>query len=275
MAKIKVQNTEITVVNIEEHDYISLTDMSEAKENDARAADVIKNWLRNRYTIEFLGTWEMIHNPDFKVVEFDHFRKEAGLPTFVLSCSEWIDKTNAIGIVVKKGRYGGTYAHRDIAFEFGSAISVPFKLYLIEEFQRLKAEEQKQLGWSAKRELAKINYRIHTDAIKQNLIPNELTPQQKSFVYADEADMLNVAMFGMTAKEWRESNPELKGNIRDYATINQLICLSNMENLNAVFINDGLPQSERLDKLNKIAIQQMKVLENVDDRKLLTDGAEK
>ena len=275
MAKIKVQNTEITVVNIEEHDYISLTDMAGAKENDARAADVIKNWLRNRYTIEFLGTWEMIHNPDFKVVEFDHFRKEAGLPTFVLSCSEWIDKTNAIGIVVKKGRYGGTYAHRDIAFEFGSAISVPFKLYLIEEFQRLKAEEQKQLGWSAKRELAKINYRIHTDAIKQNLIPNELTAQQKSFIYADEADMLNVAMFGMTAKEWRESNPELKGNIRDYATINQLICLSNMENLNAVFINDGLPQSERLDKLNKIAIQQMKVLENVDDRKLLTDGAEK
>ena len=275
MAKIKVQNTEITVVNIEEHDYISLTDMAGAKENDARAADVIKNWLRNRYTIEFLGTWKMIHNPDFKVVEFDHFRKEAGLPTFVLSCSEWIEKTNAIGIVVKKGRYGGTYAHRDIAFEFGSAISVPFKLYLIEEFQRLKAEEQKQLGWSAKRELAKINYRIHTDAIKQNLIPNELTAQQKSFVYADEADMLNVAMFGMTAKEWRESNPELKGNIRDYATINQLICLSNMENLNAVFINDGLPQSERLDKLNKIAIQQMKVLENVDDRKLLTDGAEK
>ena len=275
MAKIKVQNTEITVVNIEEHDYISLTDMAGAKENNARAADVIKNWLRNRYTIEFLGTWEMIHNPDFKVVEFDHFRKEAGLPTFVLSCSEWIEKTNAIGIIVKKGRYGGTYAHRDIAFEFGSAISVPFKLYLIEEFQRLKAEEQKQLGWSAKRELAKINYRIHTDAIKQNLIPNELTPQQKSFVYADEADMLNVAMFGMTAKEWRESNPELKGNIRDYATINQLICLSNMENLNAVFINDGLPQSERLDKLNKIAIQQMKVLENVDDRKLLTDGAEK
>ena len=275
MAKIKVQNTEITVVNIEEHDYISLTDMAGAKENDARAADVIKNWLRNRYTIEFLGTWEMIHNPDFKVVEFDHFRKEAGLPTFVLSCSEWIEKTNAIGIIVKKGRYGGTYAHRDIAFEFGSAISVPFKLYLIEEFQRLKAEEQKLLGWSAKRELAKINYRIHTDAIKQNLIPNELTPQQKSFVYADEADMLNVAMFGMTAKEWRESNPELKGNIRDYATINQLICLSNMENLNAVFINDGLPQSERLDKLNKIAIQQMKVLENVDDRKLLTDGAEK
>ena len=269
MAKINVQNTEVTVINFEAQDYISLTDMAGAKENESRAADVIKNWLRNRYTIEFLGTWEMIHNPDFKVVEFDHFKMQAGLPSFVLSCSEWIEKTNAIGIVVKKGRYGGTYAHKDIAFEFGSAISVPFKLYLIEEFQRLKEEQQKLLGWSAKRELAKINYHIHTDAIKQNLIPQELTPVQKSFVYADEADMLNVAMFGKTAKEWREENPDLKGNIRDYATINQLICLSNMENLNAVFINEGLAQSERLEKLNKIAIQQMKVLENVDDKRLL------
>ena len=269
MAKINVQNTEVTVINFEAQDYISLTDMAGAKENESRAADVIKNWLRNRYTIEFLGTWEMIHNPDFKVVEFDHFKMQAGLPSFVLSCSEWIEKTNAIGIVVKKGRYGGTYAHKDIAFEFGSAISVPFKLYLIEEFQRLKEEEQKLLGWSAKRELAKINYRIHTDAIKQNLIPQELTPAQKSFVYADEADMLNVAMFGKTAREWREENPDLKGNIRDYATINQLICLSNMENLNAVFINEGLTQSERLEKLNKIAIQQMKVLENVDDKRFL------
>ena len=269
MAKINVQNTEVTVINFEAQDYISLTDMAGAKENESRAADVIKNWLRNRYTIEFLGTWEMIHNPDFKVVEFDHFKMQAGLPSFVLSCSEWIEKTNAIGIVVKKGRYGGTYAHKDIAFEFGSAISVPFKLYLIEEFQRLKEEEQKLLGWSAKRELAKINYRIHTDAIKQNLIPQELTPAQKSFVYADEADMLNVAMFGKTAREWREENPDLKGNIRDYATINQLICLSNMENLNSVFINEGLAQSERLEKLNKIAIQQMKVLENMDDKKIL------
>lgn len=269
MAKINVQNTEVTVINFEAQDYISLTDMAGAKENESRAADVIKNWLRNRYTIEFLGTWEMIHNPDFKVVEFDHFKMQAGLPSFVLSCSEWIEKTNAIGIVVKKGRYGGTYAHKDIAFEFGSAISVPFKLYLIEEFQRLKEEEQKLLGWSAKRELAKINYRIHTDAIKQNLIPQELTPAQKSFVYADEADMLNVAMFGKTAKEWREENPDLKGNIRDYASINQLICLSNMENLNAVFINEGLSQAERLEKLNKIAIQQMKVLENVDDKRFL------
>ena len=269
MAKINVQNTEVTVINFEAQDYISLTDMAGAKENESRAADVIKNWLRNRYTIEFLGTWEMIHNPDFKVVEFDHFKMRAGLPSFVLSCSEWIEKTNAIGIVVKKGRYGGTYAHKDIAFEFGSAISVPFKLYLIEEFQRLKEEEQKLLGWSAKRELAKINYRIHTDAIKQNLIPQELTPAQKSFVYADEADMLNVAMFGKTAREWREENPDLKGNIRDYASINQLICLSNMENLNAVFINEGLSQSERLEKLNKIAIQQMKVLENVDEKRIL------
>ena len=272
MAQINVQNTKITVLDIDNKDYICLTDMAVAKENDVRAADVIKNWLRNRYTLEFLGTWETIHNPGFKVVEFDHFRKEAGLPSFVLSCSEWIEKTNAIGIVVKKGRYGGTYAHEDIAFEFGSAISVSFKLYLIEEFQRLKEEEQNQIGWSAKRELAKINYRIHTDAIKQNLIPPKLTALQKSFVYADEADMLNVAMFGKTAKEWRDENPLLKGNIRDYASINQLICLSNMENLNAVFINDNLSQSERLEKLNKIAIQQMTVLENVDGRKLLIES---
>ena len=269
MAKITVENTKISVITYDNRDYICLTDMANAKENESRASDIIKNWLRNRYTIEFLGTWEMIHNPNFKVVEFDHFKMQAGLPAFTLSCLEWIEKTNAIGIVVKKGKYGGTYAHKDIAFEFGSAISVLFKLYLIEEFQRLKEEEQKQLGWSAKRELAKINYHIHTDAIKQNLIPLELTAKQKSFVYADEADTLNVAMFGMTAKQWREANPDLKGNIRDYATINQLICLSNMENLNAVFINDGLPQSERLEKLNRIAIQQMKVLENVDDRRLL------
>jgi hypothetical protein len=270
MAKIIVQNTPITVLNLEEQDYISLTDMASAKEGGSRAADVIKNWIRSRYTIEFLGTWEVIHNPNFKVVEFDHFRKSAGLPSFVLSASEWIDRTNAIGIVVKKGRYGGTYAHKDIAFEFGSAISVPFKLYLIEEFQRLKSEEQRQLGWSAKRELSKINYRIHTDAIKQNLIPAEITPAQASIVYANEADVLNVAMLGMTAKQWREANPDLKGNIRDYATINELICLSNMESLNAVFIEQGIPQGERLVKLNQIAIQQMKVLESgSNERKLL------
>ena len=211
----------------------------------------------------------MIHNPNFKVVEFDHFRMQAGLPSFVMSVSEWIEKTNAIGIIVKKGRYGGTYAFKDIAFEFGTAISVPFKLYLIEEFQRLKEEEQKLLGWTAKRELSKINYRIHTDAIKSHLVPVEITAAQASIIYAEEADVLNVAMFGMTAKQWREANPELKGNIRDYATINELICLSNMENINAVLINDGIPQGERLVKLNQIAIQQMQVLEGNEGRNLL------
>ena len=211
----------------------------------------------------------MIHNPNFKVVEFDHFRMQAGLPTFVISASEWIEKTNAIGIIVKKGRYGGTYAFKDIAFEFGTAISVTFKLYLIEEFQRLKEEEQKLLGWTAKRELSKINYHIHTDAIKSHLIPEEITSVQASIIYAEEADVLNVAMFGMTAKQWREANPDLKGNIRDYATINELICLSNMENINAVLINDGVPQGERLVKLNQIAIQQMQVLEGDRNRNLL------
>ena len=270
MAKITVQNTPITVLSVEEQDYISLTDMATAKEGDNRSADIIKNWLRNRYTIEFLGTWEVIHNPNFKVVEFDHFRMSAGLPSFVLSASEWIERTNAVGIIVKKGRYGGTYAHKDIAFEFGSAISVPFKLYLIEEFQRLKTEEQKLLGWSAKRELSKINYRIHTDAIKTHLLPAEITREQASYVYADEADVLNVAMFGKTARQWREENPDLKGNIRDYASINELICLSNMENLNAVFIEQGMPQSDRLVKLNQIAIHQMSILESDNtDRKLL------
>jgi len=194
---------------------------------------------------------------------------QAGLPSFVMSVSEWIEKTNAIGIIVKKGRYGGTYAFKDIAFEFGTAISVSFKLYLIEEFQRLKENEQKLLGWTAKRELSKINYRIHTDAIKSHLIPAEITPAQANIIYAEEADVLNVAMFGMTAKQWREANPELKGNIRDYATINELICLSNMENINAVLINDGVPQGERLVKLNQIAIQQMQVLEGNSSRNLL------
>lgn len=271
MVKITVQNTQINVFHREDQDYISLTDMASAKEGDSRSADVIKNWIRNRYTIEFLGTWEIIHNPNFKVVEFDHFRINAGLPSFVLSASEWIERTDAIGIFVKKGRYGGTYAHKDIAFEFGSAISVTFKLYLIEEFQRLKTDELRQLGWSAKRELSKINYRIHTDAIKHNLIPNEVTQKQANVIYANEADVLNVAMFGITAKQWREANPDLNGNIRDYATVNELICLSNMENLNAVFIEQGISQSERLIKLNQIAIHQMSILESGDngERKLL------
>lgn len=262
MAIITVQDTDISILTAEGKDYISLTDMANAKESESRAADIIKNWIRNRYTIEFLGTWEMIHNHDFKVVEFDHLKSQAGLPNFVMSVSEWIEKTNAIGIIVKKGKYGGTYAFRDIAFEFGSAISVPFKLYLIEEFQRLKFEEQKLLGWSVKRELSKINYRIHTDAIKNNLIPEKLSSQQTSIIYAEEADVLNVALFGMTAKQWRDANPELKGNIRDYANVNQLVCLSNMENLNAVFIQKGIPQNERLIELNNIAIQQMNILQN-------------
>lgn len=270
MQKLSVKNTQISVIKFDEADYISITDIAKYKSDEPNS--VIQNWMRNRNTIEYLGIWENLYNPDFNPLEFEGFRKEAGLNAFTLSPSKWVDSTNAKGILVKSGRYGGTYAHKDIAFKFASWISVEFELYFIKEFQRLKEEEQKLLGWSAKRELAKINYKIHTDAIKQNLIPVEITPAQKSFIYADEADMLNVAMFGMTAKQWREQNPDLKGNIRDYASINQLICLSNMENLNAVFINDGLPQGERLEKLNKIAIQQMKVLENIEDRKFLTDG---
>ncbi len=269
MAKINVLNSEITIVSVEGRDYISLTDMANSKECENRAADIIKNWLRTRYTLEFLGTWEQIHNPDFKVVEFDHFKKEAGLHSFVLSVSEWVEKTRAVGIIVKKGKYGGTFAHKDIAFEFASAISVPFKLYLITEFQRLKEEERKQLGWTAKRELTKLNYRIHTDAIQQNLIPKELSQAQISTIYASEADVLNVALFGVTAALWRELYPGRKGNIRDYATINELICLSNLENLNSVFINEKLQQRERLIKLNKIAIQQMSILQEVEKRKLL------
>jgi hypothetical protein len=230
---------------------------------------VIANWLRNRNTIEFLGIWETLYNPEFKPLEFEGFRKEAGLNAFTLSPKKWIESTAAIGLVAKSGRYGGTFAHKDIAFKFASWISVEFELYIVKEFQRLKAEEQKLLGWSAKRELSKINYRIHTDAIKQNLIPAQITAAQASIIYANEADVLNVAMFGMTAKQWREANPDLKGNIRDYATINELICLSNMENLNAVFIEQGMSQSERLIKLNQIAIHQMQVLEDNSDRKLL------
>lgn len=269
MAKIKVENAEITVLSIEEKDYISLTDMANAKESESRAADIIKNWLRTRYAIEFLSVWEQINNPNFKVVESDHFKMQAGLPAFTLSATEWIETTNAIGLVVRKGKYGGTYAHKDIAFEFGSAISVPFKMYLITEFQRLKEDEQKQLGWSAKRELAKINYHIHTDAVKQNLIPNELSPVQTSVIYANEADVLNMALFGITAKQWREANPRAKGNMRDDASVNQLICLANIENLNAVFIHEKMPQNQRLRKLNQIAIQQMKVLLDVENRRLL------
>jgi hypothetical protein len=260
MAKINVKDTEISIISFEERDYISLTDMANAKESVSRAADIIKNWLRSRYTLEFLGTWEQINNPNFNVVEFDHFKTQAGLPSFVLSVSEWIDKTNAIGIIVRKGKYGGTYAHKDIAFEFGSAISVPFKLYLINEFQRLKEDEQKQLGWSAKRELTKLNYHIHTDAIKQNLIPQKLSSEQISIIYANEADVLNVALFGITAKTWRDQNPGLEGNIRDYASVEQLVVLSNLESINALLIREGFSQQDRIIKLNSTAIVQIKSL---------------
>jgi len=267
MAKITVKNTNVVVISINNTDYISLTDIAKYKTNDAFI--VVCNWMRNRNTIEYLGIWESLYNTEFKPIEFDRFRTEAGLNAFTMSPQKWIDSTNAIGIISKSGRYGGTFAHKDIAFKFASWISIEFELYFIKEFQRLKEEEQKLLGWSAKRELAKLNYHIHTDAIKQNLVPNELSAAQTSIVYANEADVLNIAMFGITAKHWRDANPGLKGNIRDYANINQLICLSNMENLNAVYINENMPQNVRLVKLNRIAIQQMKILQEVETRKLL------
>ena len=268
--KIEVHGAEITIVNNQEQDYISLTDIAKYKTDDTSA--VIGNWMRNRNTIEFLGIWESLYNPDFKPLEFEGFKKQAGLNAFTLSPQKWVTTTNAIGFIVKSGRYGGTYAHKDIAFKFASWISVEFELYVVKEFQRLKETEQKQLGWTVKRELAKINYRIHTDAIKENLIPQELSKQQISFVYASEADILNMALFGMTAKQWRDENPDKKGNIRDYANVSQLVCLVNLENLNAHFIAQKLSQAERLRILNKTAIQQMRLL--TDDRsiKLLGDN---
>ena len=256
MAKLTVLENEITILKVDDQDYISLTDMLKAKDGDF----FISDWLRNRNTIEYLGIWEKIHNPDFNYGEFAIITSKAGLNSYKLSAKEWSEKTNAIGLVAKAGRYGGTYAHKDIAFEFGMWISAEFKIYLIKEFQRLKEEEQKQLGWDIRRNLTKLNYKIHTDAIKQNLIPKELTPAQINFVYASEADILNVALFGMTAKEWRESNPRLDGNIRDYADVNQLVCLANMESLNAHFIEEKLSQSVRLQKLNQLAINQMRIL---------------
>ena len=267
MAKITVQNTDISVVKYNEEDYISLTDMAKSQLQE----HIIFRWLSLKSTIEYLGEWEMLYNPDFNCTEFGTIKNAAGSNNFVLSVKTWIERTNAIGIRSKAGRYGGTYAHRDIAYHFGMWISPKFQLLLVKEYQRLKAEEHQQLGWSAKRELSKINYRIHTDAIKQNLIPQKVTPVQANIIYANEADVLNVAMFGMTAKQWREANPELTGNIRDYATINELICLSNMENLNAVFIEQGMPQSKRLVRLNQIAIHQMSILESGNNysRKLL------
>ena len=267
MAKITVQNTDISIVKYNEEDYISLTDMAKSQLQE----HIIFRWLSLKSTIEYLGEWEMLYNPDFNCTEFGTSKNAAGSNNCVLSVKTWIERTSAIGIRSKAGRYGGTYAHRDIAYHFGMWISPKFQLLLVKEYQRLKAEEHQQLGWSAKRELSKINYRIHTDAIKQNLIPQKVTPVQANIIYANEADVLNVAMFGMTAKQWREANPELTGNIRDYATINELICLSNMENLNAVFIEQGMPQSKRLVRLNQIAIHQMSILESGNNysRKLL------
>ncbi|MFO7831756.1 MAG: KilA-N domain-containing protein [Desulfuromonadaceae bacterium] len=260
------KNTQITVLHetvrvqkIAKEDFISLTDIARYKSPDA-PADVIKNWLRSRSTIELLGLWEKLNNPEFKLVEFDQFKYEAGANAFVLSPKKWIETTKAIGLVSKSGRYGGTYAHSDIAFEFATWVSVEFKLYMIKEFQRLKEVEQAQLGWDIKRNLTKINYRIHTDAIKAHLIPPELSSRQVNLVYASEADILNMALFGMTARQWRDAKPEDKGNIRDQANASQLVCLANLESLNALFIQEGLEQSERLKKLNRIAIEQMEIL---------------
>lgn len=266
MAKIKVKDTEITIFNTNDADYISLTDMCGGFKD---GSGLIGKWITNKNTLEYLGIWESLKNTKFNYLEFGVIEQNAGVNRFIMSVGQWAERTNAIGLLVKAGRYGGTYAHKDIAFHFAMWLSPEFQIYLITEFQRLKEEEQKQLGWSAKRELAKINYRIHTDAIKQNLIPKELSAQQIANMYAHEADILNVAMFGITAKEWREQNADSKGNMRDYASINELICLSNMENLNALFIQENMNQKERLIKLNRIAIQQMTILEDVENRKLL------
>ncbi len=259
MGTITVLEKNISTKKINEDDYISITDIAKYKD-ETDSNDIIKNWFRNRNTIEFLGIWEKLNNSDFKPVEFDLIRKEAGLNSFTMSGKKWCEKTNAIGIISKTGRYGGTYAHKDIAFEFASWVSVEFKLYLIKEFQRLKEQEQKQLGWDIKRNLTKINYRIHTDAIKNNIIPDLVNQSQVNYIYASEADILNVALFGKTAKEFRKINPKEKGNIRDYADMLQLVCLANLETLNALFIEEKIEQSERLIKLNQIAINQMKIL---------------
>ena len=267
MKKMNVMDTDISVVTLKDEDYLCLTDMIRAKDGDFFVTD----WLRNRNTLEYVGIWEQVYNPGFNYGEFATIKNQAGLNRFKISVKEFVERTGAISLMAQAGRYGGTYAHKDIAFEFAMWISPEFKIYMVKEFQRLKAEEQKQLGWTAKRELSKINYRIHTDAIQHNLIPQEVTPLQAGLIYAEEADVLNVALFGMTARQWREANPDLKGNIRDYATINELICLSNMENLNSVLINDGIPQCERLIKLNQIAIQQMITLQGDNNRHLLKE----
>ena len=276
-SSILVQDVPVTVMSIDQRDYISLTDMAKARTDAGRAADVIKNWLRARSTLEFLGTWEIMYNPDFKVVEFDHLKSEAGLHTFTLSAKEWIESTHAIGMYVQAGRYGGTYAHKDIAFEFGSAISPIFKLYLLKEYQRLKDEENDRLKleWDAKRFLSKNNYLIHTDAIKNYVLPQSNHSKSTEWlVYADEADLLNVALFGCTAKEWRDANPVLaaKQNIRDFASITQLTVLSNLETHNAEMIKQGIDKAERFDRLKQIAEYQLRVLTEAEAIQKLPKG---
>ena len=266
---ITVQDINISITTINDNDYICLTDMAKAKDDENRAADIIKNWIRNRGTIEFLGTWESIYNPNFKVVEFDHFRKEAGLPTFTLSVNGWVEKTNAIGIFSKQGKYGGTYAHKDIAFEFGAAISPIFKLYIIKEYQRLKEVESNVYGieWDIKRVLSKANYQIHTDAIKNYIIPTLSFSQKKDWVYAEEADLLNIVLFGCTAKQWREANPQrvLNGeNIRDMASINDLTILSILESLNSALIKSKIDKKNRFKILLETVKDQRKSLESID-----------
>ena len=270
MLELNVDNQKITYIKINDEDYISITDMLKTKDGDF----FISDWLRNRNTIEFLGIWEEIYNPNFNYGEFTIIKSRAGLNSYKISVKEWVKRTNAIGIIAKAGRYGGTYAHKDIAFEFGMWISPKFKLVQIKEFERLKKEEQKQLGWNVKRELAKINYKIHTDAIKNKLIPLKLTEEQINFVYAEEADVLNMALFGITAKEWRNKNKNKKGNIRDYASIDELICLANLENLNSVLINQGIKQSDRLKKLNEVAISQMNILSKNNTQNALNESIE-
>jgi hypothetical protein len=259
--EIKTLGINIVIQKNNQDDYLSLTDIARFK-NKSHTDDVIKNWLRNRFTIELIGLWEQINNPLFNSVEFDGFRKESGLNSFVLTPKKWIESTNAIGIISSPGRYGGTFAHKDIAFEFASWISVEFKLYIIKEFQRLKEAEssQQSLQWSVQRAISKINYHIHTDVIKENLIPSSLTKEQAKFIYANEADLLNVALFGLTAQEWKRQNPTKEGNIRDQASLEQLVILSNMESINALFIQQNVSSEERILKLNQVAISQMKSL---------------
>lgn len=273
--KMTVQGAEINITSVNDSDYICLTDMANGKDDDSRAADIIKNWIRNRGTIEFLGVWEGLYNPNFKVVEFDHFRKQAGLPTFTLSVSNWVEKTNAIGIFSKAGKAGGTYAHRDIAFEFGGAISPIFKLYVIKEYQRLKEIEADKYGieWDVKRVLSKANYHIHTNAVKTYIVPKAGYTQAKEWLlYADEADLLNIVLFGTTAKQWRDANPSrvLKGeNIRDMASINDLAIMSNLESLNSILIKNGLPKKDRFKILRETVIDQRKTLDSMDIIKTL------